>query len=222
MPGRLRDTEFIQLSAVQHYIFCQRQCALAYMEFVWEENYLTAKGHIFHDKVHASGAEKRRDVLEVRGLRISSERLGVSGQADLVEFHRINSSKKGVKIAGQKGLWALFPIEYKRGKPKQNNADRVQLCAQAMCLEEMLATEIASGAIFYGRNRRREQVDFTPELRNETSAAIAAIHAMFASGQTPRAVYSHKCDSCSLLSLCLPKQSGAGHSATKYLRQMLE
>lgn len=190
------ENELLPISAMQHLLFCERQCALIHTEQVWEENRLTAEGRVMHERVHEVGAEQRGSVRVARGLRIRSLRLGLIGQADVVEFHR---QPDGPPVP--------MPIEYKRGKPKANRCDEVQLCAQALCLEEMLQVEIPRGALFYGRSRRRTEVEFDTELRQLTEQAAARLHELIRSRLTPPAVYEKKCDTCSLFALCLPKTS---------------
>jgi CRISPR-associated exonuclease Cas4 len=194
--------EYIQLSALQHYQFCPRQCALAYMEMIWEENRLTMQGHLLHDHVHEYHREKRGDILTVNGLPVTSAQLGLSGQADVVEFHR---SPTGCVLPNAAGTWQLFPVEYKRGKPKHDHCDAVQLCAQAMCLEEMLHCAIPAGALFYGQQRRRSDVAFEAALRAETVACATAVHQLLQSGQTPPPTPDARCRNCSLHAQCLPE-----------------
>jgi CRISPR-associated exonuclease Cas4 len=197
------EDDLLPLSALQHLLYCPRQCALIHIERLWAENVLTVQGRQLHDKAHAGGGESRRQLRTARGLMVRSLKLGIWGQADVVEFHQA----------------VLFPVEYKRGRPKKHDADCVQLCAQAMCLEEMLQTSIPAGALFYGRTRRRQEVLFDPPLRQLTLDAIARLHELIASGRTPPAVYdSVKCDRCSLKGLCLPE---AGANASAYLRRSL-
>lgn len=204
------EDELLPLSALQHLAFCERQCALIHLEGVWSENRLTAEGRILHERVHDGEDERRGDVRIARGLRLRSLRLGLTGQADVVEFHRQSD-----------GSWRPFPVEYKRGRPKPNRCDEVQVCAQALCLEETLGVRIEEGSIFYGQPRRRQAVAFSPDLRGETEAAAIRLHRLLDSGVTPRAVYEKKCDNCSLKSLCLPEVAGRGKSAKRYLGQML-
>jgi len=144
---------------------------------------------------------------------------GSLGQADIVEFH---AAEVGVALEGAEGLWRPFPVEYKRGKAKPDNCDRVQLCAQALCLEEMLGTQIRDGALFYGRPRRREQVEFTPALRTETESLAAKLHDLYQCGKTPKAKYGGKCKSCSLLERCMPKVTGIDKDVRHYLAKALE
>ena len=189
------------LSALQHYLFCRRQCALIHLEQTWDDNRLTMQGNLLHERVHEEGREKRGDLLIVRGLRLSSARLGLSGQADAVEFHR---SATGCALPNDAGCWQPFPVEYKRGKPKKDVSDAVQLCAQALCLEEMLHCAIPAGAFFYGQERRRLDVTFDDALRAATERCAVAAHELLASGQTPPPVPDKRCGNCSLNERCLP------------------
>ena len=201
------EDDLIQLSSLQHFMFCERQCALIHIEQLWSENLFTAEGRIMHDKVDTANRESRGNIRIEYGVPMRSLRLGLIGKADAVEFY-----KHG-------GMWIPFPVEYKRGKPKSDNCDKVQLCAQAICLEEMLNVEIREGALFYGQIRRREDVVFDEALRAETEEAAKKVHELIASGVTPRAEYSKKCKKCSLLNLCLPKVS---KKASNYLLKAVE
>jgi CRISPR-associated exonuclease Cas4 len=163
------EDDLLPLSALQHLMFCERQCALIHVEQVWADNRLTVEGTHLHRKADSGEAESRGDVRTTRGVPLRSLRLGLIGKADVVELHRMHS--------GGKEKWLPFPVEYKRGKPKPDRSDEVQLCAQALCLEEMLGVEIATGALFYGTTRRREDVAFDHELRAETESAAARLHA---------------------------------------------
>jgi CRISPR-associated exonuclease Cas4 len=194
------------LSALQHYLYCPRQCALIHLEQVWVENRFTAEGRVLHERTDSGQSQQQGRVRTVRTLPIRSMRLGLTGQADVVEFH-------------QDGI--VFPVEYKRGKPKENRCDEVQLCAQALCLEEMLSVSIQSGALFYGEKRRRHAVEFDSALRELTERTIAQVHDLLSGGVTPKAEYSKKCDQCSLRAACLPKSCTAGRSVRKYLAGML-
>lgn len=195
------EHDYIMLSALQHYLFCPRQCALIHLEQTWEDNRLTMLGNILHEHVHEAGREKRGEVITARGLALSSARLGLSGQADAVEFHR---GATGCALPRESGRWQPFPVEYKRGKPKKDLSDAVQLCAQAICLEEMLGCAIPEGALFYGAERRRYAVAFDAALRAETERCAAAAHALLQSGRTPPPTPEKKCQSCSLNERCLP------------------
>ncbi len=206
------EADLVPLSALQHYMFCPRQCALIHAEQIWVESRLTAEGRILHERVDAGGVEKRRDVKRVFGLPIRCLRLGLTGKADVVEFHRQAN-----------GCWIPYPVEHKRGRRKEEDWDRVQLCAQALCLEEMLGVSVPEGALFYGKEQRREVVAIGDELRRETEEVAAAVHRMLADGRTPPPEYAPKCDSCSLLQICLPRKvGGRGNRVARYLATILE
>ena len=212
------EADLIPISALQHLAFCERQCALIHIEQAWAENRLTAEGRVLHERVHNAGSESRPDARVVRGLRIRSRRLGLSGVADVVEFH---PDPNGVPVPGLRGTWRLFPVEYKRGRPKSDRCDEIQLCAQAVCLEEMLSVHVGEGALFYGQTRRRQAVAFDDSLRAMLEGFARRAHELIAAGRTPPAVYSKKCEACSLLDICRPQTAGAGKSARRYLGQML-
>ena len=203
------EDDFIQLSSLQHFVFCPRQCALIHIEQLWSENVLTAEGRIMHDKVDTANREARGNVQIDYGTPLRSFKLGLIGKADVVEFHK------------QDSRWIPFPVEYKRGKPKRDNCDRVQLCAQAICLEEMLDVEIMAGALFYGQTRHREDVVFDKALRAETEDTAKKVHELIASGITPKPEYSKKCELCSLLELCLPKTCSKSQSVNSYLQNIM-
>ena len=205
------EADLIPISSLRHYVVCPRQCALVYLEQIWEENRFTAEGRLQHQRVDSSGSEKRRDVRQVFSLPIRSLRLGISGKADVVEFHR-NADRS----------WRPYPVEHKRGRRKKENWDRVQLCAQALCLEEMLGVSVPEGALFYGKERRREVVILDEDLRHQTEELALAVHEMIYSEQTPPPIYTSKCNSCSLVSKCLPKDTGSEKRVENYFRQMLE
>lgn len=208
------EDDLLPLSGLQHLLFCERQCALIHIEQVWDENRLTAEGRILHEKVHEQEAENRPGVRIVRGLRLRSLRLGLAGVADVVEFHRAERDDL-------KSGWRPYPVEYKRGRPKPKSCDKVQLCAQAMCLEEMTRAVVIEGAIFYGQPRRRYPVTFDEILRHETENTAGRLHDLIREGKTPAAVFEKKCRNCSLFHLCMPETVGAGKSASRYLGQML-
>lgn len=192
------------LSALQHLVFCERQCALIHLEQQWAENRFTAEGKLLHERADETGTESRGDLRIARALPVRSLRLGLNGRADVVEFHRLADGEDGARLPGADGAWQPFPVEYKRGKPKRHRADEVQLCAQALCLEETLGVPIPAGALYYGRNRRRRPVSFDAELRCLTEETARRLHEMLASGRTPKAVREPKCDDCSLFEICLP------------------
>jgi CRISPR-associated exonuclease Cas4 len=206
------EDDLIPLSALQHLLFCERQCALIHIEQMWNENLFTAEGKIMHERVDEASRESRGDVRIEFGMPLRSLRLGLVGKADVVEFHRKTASKDA-----KSPEWVPFPVEYKRGKPKKDNCDKVQLCAQALCLEEMLDVEIPCGALFYGKTRRRKDVNFDNALRQETESAANRLHKLIESGKTPNPVYTSKCKSCSFFHVCLPKTIEKRHSVKQYL-----
>ena len=205
------EDDLIMLSALQHLVFCPRQCALIHIEQIWNENRATAEGRIMHERVHEQDHESRGSVRIEYGLPLRSLRLGLIGKADVVEFRRLD-----------KGSWQPFPVEYKRGKPKVDHCDMIQLCAQAICLEEMLDVSVPSGAIFYGRTRRRLDVSFDDNFRKETEEAAKRAHDLIDSGMTPPPVYEKRCESCFLIGECLPKGIGRKSSVKRYLTRMID
>jgi CRISPR-associated exonuclease Cas4 len=216
------EDDLLPLSGVQHLMFCERQWGLIHIEQQWEENRLTAEGRVLHEKAHEGGTETRPGVVTARGVRLRSLRLGLSGEADVVEFHRADEeSSATARLAGREGWWRPFPVEYKRGRPKTTLCDEVQLCAQALCLEEALGVAIGGGALFYGTNRRRTEVRFDEELRGRTEALAARMHDLYAARATPPGVYAKKCDSCSLNERCQPRTSGKAGAVTRYLARAL-
>lgn len=222
------EEQLLPISALQHLLYCERQCALIHLEQAWAENRWTAEGHVLHERVHERGGESRGDVRTATGVRLRSLRLGLTGQADVVEFHRAESAtarpgvNAAVRLPGAPGRWRPFPVEYKRGKPKAEPCDEVQLCAQAMCLEEMLDVSIADGALFYGADRRRHGVAFDAILRGLTEQTAARLHALIEAGVTPPARYDKaKCERCSLFELCQPCACGR-NGVREYLREHLD
>ena len=212
------EDDLLPLSGLQHLAFCERQWALIHIEQIWSENRLTAEGRELHDRAHEAGSESRPGLRIARGLRLRSLRLGLSGQADVVEFR---AAAAGVVLPGDDGLWQPFPMEYKRGRPKPDHCDLVQLCAQALCLEEMFQAAIPGGALFYGTPRRRLDVAFSPALRTETESLAARMHELYLARATPGASYSPKCEKCSLLGSCMPKTSTGGQAVERYLARAL-
>ena len=190
------EDDFIHISALQHYVFCPRQCALIHVEDVWSENVFTVRGAILHEKVDTDTYESRGALKTVRGLRIHSKRLGIVGRADVVEF------RKG---SGADPTTVVLPVEFKSGQPKQDISDKVQLCAQALCLEEMLNQRVPQGAFYYAKIRHREVVQIDEGLRSATEQVIAAVREIVSTKKTPLAKYSRKCTNCSLISSCMPK-----------------
>lgn len=199
------EEEFLALSGVQHFAFCRRQWALIHIEREWRENALTAMGDVMHGRAHDEALRERRgDSLVVRGLYVRSVALGLAGKCDVVEFFK---DCKGHPLFGEDGLWRACPVEYKRGKSKQGDADRMQLCAQALCLEEMLSCRIHEGFLFYGATKSREHVVFDDGLREKVVRASEEMHALFARRYVPRVKRTKACRSCSLDTLCLAEAS---------------
>lgn len=212
------EDDLIPVSALADFTFCERRAALHFIENVWEDNVFTAEGTILHNRVDdVSASEVRGNIRIAHSVWLRSLALGLVGKADVVEFHKTETG--GVKLEGISGLWLLFPVEYKRGYLRHELSFAIQLCAQAMCLEEMLGGNIPSGAIFYGKTRRRMDVAFDNTLRTKTQDTAIKVHELIASGITPKAEYSKKCEKCSLVELCLPKVSS---KASSYLLKVLE
>jgi CRISPR-associated exonuclease Cas4 len=192
------EDDLLPLSALQHLAFCERQWGLIHLEQQWAENRLTAEGRLLHDRVHEQASESRVDVRIVRGLRLRSLRLGLIGAADTVEFHRDGE---------------IMPVEHKHGTPKRNNCDEVQLCAQALCIEEMLGTSVRRAALYYAKRRRRTEVDLSPELRARTEALSGRLHDLQKKSITPPPEHGPKCERCSLATICLPKPASQSASS---------
>ena len=203
------DDDPIPISAIQHAVYCLRQAALIHIERMWEENRFTAEGRVLHARTDEPGSRYSRGVRRVAAMPLASRRLGLAGVADVVEFHRDG------------GVETPYPVEFKRGRPKTHRADEAQLCAQALCLEEMTGRSVPEGALFYGETRRRVEVRFDDELRRLTEDAAAALRELFASGRTPAAEYEkRKCGGCSLLDLCRPQ--AAAHSAKDWRERQVK
>lgn len=197
------EEDYLMLSGIQHFLFCRRQWALIHIEQQWSENVLTTDGQIFHKRVHDEHAtELRNGILTVRGMRVASRKLGISGTCDAVEFRR---SSDGITLPRHEGKWEVCPIEYKRGRYDINEADAAQLCAEAMCLEEMLCCTIAKGYLFWGETHRRKEVLLDQSLRKTVKAAFSEMHGYFQRGYTPKAKPKKGCAKCSLKEICLPE-----------------
>jgi CRISPR-associated exonuclease Cas4 len=200
------EDDLLPLSGLQHLMYCERQWALIHVEQQWEENRLTAEGRVLHQRVHDAGSEARSDLVVARGLHIRSFQMGLSGQADAVEFHQVEEGPPlGSRLEGREGWWRPFPVEYKRGRPKPDAWDEVQLCAQALCLEEMLNVALEEGALFYGAERRRHDVALSAQLRTRTEDLARHMHRLYGARITPPPVFGPKCDKCSLINRCLPE-----------------
>jgi len=207
------EDDLLPLSALQHFVFCPRQCALIHIEQAWAENRFTAEGRVIHDKAHDEDKIETRAGMRVeRGVSLRSLRLGLIGKADVVEYHRSSGGK----------AWAPYPVEYKRGKPKSDDCDKVQLCAQALCLEEMLDVRIPEGALYYGKTHRRLVVAFDERLRQETEALARRLREVIRLGETPKPVYNKKCDTCSLAGMCLPKALANSFRVANYLKTAIQ
>ncbi len=212
------EDDWLALSGIQHFAFCRRQWALIHIEQQWQDNYLTMAGSLEHERAHDYGeSETRGNLLIMRDLRVFSRRLGITGACDVVEFRQ---SDAGVPLYGRSGTWLPYPVEYKHGAPKQMDADRLQLCAEAMCLEEMLACMIPEGALFYQQIRHREQVCFDESLRSQVVVMVSEMHDLFVRGRTPNVRPSKGCRSCSLRDVCLPKLART-RSAKQFIEETL-
>ena len=213
-----KQDEYLMLSGIQHFAFCKRQWALIHIENLWQDNYHTAIGNVFHEKVHdAASAEKRGNVIISRAMPVHSSTLGISGECDVVEFHL---DKNGVKIKGREGTYIPYPIEYKKGAPKKTDIDILQLVAQAMCLEEMFCCDVNRGYLFYGQTRHREKIEVTQKLKDKVTDIIQQMHMLFKRGNTPKVKPSKSCSLCSLNDLCLPVLC-KNKSAREYIEKMI-
>lgn len=207
------------LSGLEHYAFCRRQWALIHIEQLWSENVLTLDGQYMHERVHDAGfTESRVSVLLSRAMPVRSHKLRITGECDMVELHR---DPCGVPIHGRDGLWRLYPVEYKRGRPNERGTAELQLCAQAMCLEEMFVTDIPEGAVYYGATHRRVKVELNEEIRQMVGKMLEEMHAVFARRYTPKAKMSRSCKNCSLFELCRPELANRT-SALEYVRRRLK
>jgi CRISPR-associated exonuclease Cas4 len=231
---KFSEDDLLPISALADVVFCERRAALHHLEAIWEDNVFTVEGTFMHQRVHSEEPlESRGDLRIARGLRLRSLRLGLSGVADVVEFHRLAEAETaaggesgglsaGVALPGTRGSWQPFPVEYKRGRLRREEGYEVQLCAQALCLEEMLGVAVPVGAVLYGQPRKRLEVVFGEELRRQTETAAARLHELVRNGKTPPARYEKKCESCSLLALCMPKTTGGRKSVDRYVAGILE
>jgi CRISPR-associated exonuclease Cas4 len=197
-----KEEEFLQLSGIQHYMFCKRQWALIHVEQQWDENLRTVEGTLLHKKAHDKYlSEKRGTLIISRGMAVYSAEMGISGECDVVEFRKDDN---GINIQGNDGKYSVCPVEYKRGQPKTTDIDRLQLAAQVMCLEEMLCCEILTGYLYYSEIKRREIVEINELLRNKVRMAYKEMHDYFARRHTPKVKRTKACNACSLKELCLP------------------
>ena len=201
------EDNFIMISSLQHYIFCPRQCALIHIDDVWQENLFTVRGEILHQRVDTDTYETRGDVKTVRGLRIHSYKYGLVGRCDVVEFKQTSKGKE------------ILPVEFKAGQPKDDISDKVQLCAQAFCIEEMLHTKINKAAFFYGKIKRRNVIDIDIQLRSQTEDVISNVRKLITEKKIPIIDYSSKCRNCSLVNICQPKALNR-RKLEKYLNEL--
>lgn len=201
------ESDYLLLSGLQHISFCPRQCALIHIEQLWQENFFTASGRAQHEKVHSGVGESRKALRTERDLKIASSQLGITGCTDAVEFYSDGT---------------IIPVEYKHGEPKEDTCDEVQLCAQAICLEEMLGCRIDEGALYYFKIRRRIPVKITDELRKQTFELAEDFHRLVESGKTPEANYTRKCESCSFVDECFPDSAGRNKSVDVYLKRRIQ
>ncbi|OWT64052.1 CRISPR-associated protein Cas4 [Candidimonas nitroreducens] len=207
----MNDEDLIPISALQHFLYCPRQCALIHIEQLWTESRHTAEGRLMHERIDQPQTDRRGSVRIVTAMPLVDLTLGITGLADVVEFHRSSAGEQA------------YPVEYKRGRPKVHRADEVQLCAQAMCLESMLRKSVPGGALFYGQTRRRKDVAFDEDLRALTRQVVSDTRAMIKGGITPMASYEPKrCDACSLIDLCQPGWLPRGRGIDTWLRRQLE
>ena len=212
------EDAYLMLSGIQHFAFCRRQWALIHLEQQWEENLRTMDGNLMHARVHDDAIREKRGTLVItRAMAVSSPRLGLSGECDAVEFHR---DPKGIPVFGMEGTYRIVPVEYKRGAPKENDCDVLQLTAQALCLEDMLCCEIREGFLYYGETRHRTKVVFDEQLRERTEAVIQEMHELYRRHHTPKAKRRKACNACSLKEICLPALEKT-KSASDYLRDTL-
>jgi CRISPR-associated exonuclease Cas4 len=220
MKSEYTPDELLPLSGIQHFVFCRRQWALIHVERQWQENALTAEGRLLHKRADDPFfTETRKGVITARSVPIASYRLGLAGVCDVVEF---TEASEGVHLPGRAGLFAPAPVEYKRGHEKRDPCDEAQLCAQAICLEEMLSTTIPLGYLYYGETRHRVSVELTGELRELVRSMSEEMHAYFKRGYTPRVKPSKACRSCSLADICLPELLENVLPASKYIQQEIE
>lgn len=213
------EEDYLMISGIQHFKFCRRQWALIHIEQQWAENEHTVIGELMHKKAHDPYlTEKRKDTIIARALPVASREMGVTGECDVVEFHRCED---GIRLHGHRGLFSVYPIEYKKGKPKATEEDQLQLATQAMCLEEMFSTQIMEGALFYGETKRREVVEITEALRSEVKETFLEMHQYYERKYTPKVKMSKGCNRCSLKEICMPRLEKT-ISVKKYISQVFQ
>ena len=220
MKSEYQPDELLPLSGIQHFCFCRRQWALIHVEQQWQENVLTVEGKLMHERAdNPFFSEVRKGVIIARAMPVASYRLGLNGVCDVVEF---TPSQDGVNLPGRQGRFQPAPVEYKHGKEKQDESDEAQLCAQAICLEEMLSTNIPVGYLYYGELRHRVEVELTDELRKLVYKMSEEMHAYFERGYTPQVKPSKACRACSLEEICMPALQGKVMAASKYIQMQID
>lgn len=213
-----KEEDYLQLSGIQHFAFCRRQWALAYIELQWQENVRTVEGKLLHEKAHdVTSSEKRGDLIISRAMPVYSRELGISGECDVVEFRH---AEEGIHLVGREGTYEVVPVEYKRGKPKEDNIDILQLAAQVMCLEEMLCCQIPYGYLYYGETKHRKKIEINDTIRKDVKNMFLEMHQYYERRYTPRVKRTKACNACSLKNICLP-QLGVQKSANAYINKML-
>ena len=226
------EDDYLPLRSLNDLLYCERRCALHRIEEVWVENAHTLSGTLSHKRADKPVDWKCDSGREVHGMWLKSDRLRLVGKADVVEFHSVGQvsnlpaaeASSTVSEAGRLETCPTipFPVEYKRGKRKKWDNDDVQLCAQAICLEEMLGVSVPRGAIFHIKSKRRREVVFTDKLRKKTEATAARLHELIASGVTPPAVLKPQCDGCSLREVCLPELGNQTARVERYCRELFQ
>lgn len=214
------EEDFIAISGLQHLAFCPRQWGLIHLDQEWEENRLTAEGRTLHERVDEGYREFRRGIRQYSGLRVQNRKLGMYGRLDVLEVIETVGPEVNIPLLNLSGRWILHPVEFKRGKPKKHIADKVQLCAQALCLEEMTGSSVLSGSIFYGEIRRREDVELDENLREKTLELIALGHSLMNSRILPAAESLSHCRACSLRDICMPR-SAQNYRAVTYYKELM-
>lgn len=225
MESCYSEEDYLLLSGIQHMAFCERQWALIHIEQAWAENVRTMEGKHLHERTdNPFEDETRKDVRVVRAMPLVSNKLGLRGVADVVEFHRTEDALEGisVRLKNRKGWWRPYPVEYKRGRPKPDDRDAVQLCAQAIALEEMLEVSIEFGFLYYAENRRRVEIAFDQGLRTYVEGLSGKMHQMISEGKTPKAKKGKHCSLCSLKEICQPDLTIRHRSVKEYLAQMVD
>ena len=215
------EEELLSISALQHLLFCERRAALICLEGLWQDNVFTAEGSLLHEQTHQAETECRGSLRIARGLWLRSLRLGLCGRADVIEFQLVDEPQPriAVPLSDVKGLWRPFPVEYKRGRLRSEESFEVQLCAQSLCLEEMLGIEVPVGALYYGKTRRRLEIPFDKAIRERTESTAHRLHELVSAGVTPTAQPQAKCHSCSLNEVCLPEAMSQRRSVKSYLKK---